>query len=148
MGILALAVLALDQLSKAVVRGRVERGEAVEVVLGLQIVNVRNEGIAFGLLADGGALLLVITAVTLAVLLVWFATDSARPGLWVAVGLLTGGALGNLVDRVREGEVTDFLDAPLWPAFNVADIAITVGIVALVLIVLTTEDAQPAGSEE
>jgi signal peptidase II len=64
---------------------------------------------------------------------VWFALDPGRPGLWLAVGLLTGGALGNLADRVRIDAVTDFIDPPLWPAFNVADIAITFGALGLVL---------------
>ena len=130
----AVAVVALDQLTKVGVRGAMDRGEQIDVLLGFQIVNVRNTGIAFGLLANGGALLVIVTAVTLCVLLGWFATQPVRPGLWIAIGVLVGGALGNLLDRLRHGEVTDFLDPPLWPAFNVADIAITVGVVGLIAI--------------
>ena len=66
----------------------------------------------------------------------WFALDPARPGLWLAVGLLAGGALGNLADRVRADAVTDFIDPPLWPTFNLADVAITLGALALVLVSL------------
>jgi signal peptidase II len=138
-------VVALDQATKAVVRGSVERGGEVDLALGIQIVNVRNRGIAFGLLQDGGALLLVVTLVTLTILIGWFATDASRRGLWLAIGLLTGGAIGNLIDRLREGEVTDFLDLPRWPAFNVADIAITAGVVVLILYALTGE---PSKSEQ
>jgi signal peptidase II len=71
--------------------------------------------------------------VALTLLLSWFARDPARPGLWPAVGLLAGGALGNLADRVRDGAVIDFLDPPNWPAFNLADVAITFGVALLLL---------------
>jgi signal peptidase II len=145
MAAIGAAVLALDQASKAIVRGSVERGGGVDLVLGIQIVNVRNRGIAFGLLEDGGALLLVVTLVTLTILIGWFATDASRRGLWLAIGLLTGGAIGNLIDRLREREVTDFLDLPRWPAFNVADIAITAGVVVLIVYALIGE---PSKSEQ
>lgn len=137
MGALALVVLALDQVTKVVIRETVERGDAVQVLLGFELVNVRNRGIAFGLFDDGGALLLVLTALTLAFLVAWFATEPTRHGLWLAIGLLVGGAVGNLADRVRAGEVTDFLDLPGWPAFNVADVGITGGVLILVLIALS-----------
>lgn len=136
MALVGVAVLALDQLTKAAVRESIERGGGVDVILGVELVNVRNRGIAFGLLSDGGVLLVVVTLATLAVLIGWFAANPAREGLWLAIGLLTGGAIGNLVDRLREGEVTDFLDLPRWPAFNVADIAITAGVVVLILVAL------------
>jgi signal peptidase II len=137
MAAVGVAVLALDQLTKAAIRETVERGDGVELVLGIEIVNVRNRGIAFGLLEDGGALLVAVTAVTLAVLIAWFATNPSRPALWLAIGLLAGGAVGNLVDRLRDGEVTDFIDVAGWPAFNVADIAITAGVAVLILIAAT-----------
>ena len=71
--------------------------------------------------------MLAVTIVALALILGWFALDPARPGCGSRVGLLAGGALGNLADRVRDGAVTDFIDPPLWPAFNLADVAITLG---------------------
>lgn len=148
MGALAAGVLVADQATKATVRASVDRGERVDLVLGLQVVNVRNPGIAFGLLHEGGALLILITSVTLLALLTWFATGPRRPGLWTAVGLLVGGALGNLVDRLRDGEVTDFIDPPLWPAFNLADIAITLGVLAIVLSALAGEGRAPPGAPE
>ena len=77
--------------------------------------------------------MLAVTIVALALVLVWFALDPRRPGLWLSVGLLAGGALGNLADRVRADAVTDFIDFPLWPAFNLADVAITLGALGLVL---------------
>jgi signal peptidase II len=141
--VLALAVVALDQLTKGLVRGWLEAGERVELIFGVDLVLVSNRGIAFGFLGDGGAIVLVVTMVALAVMLGWFALAPQRPGLWIAVGLLTGGAIGNLIDRIRLDAVTDFIDPPLWPAFNVADIAITFGAIALVLSVFWGEQAEP-----
>ena len=141
---LIVVVVALDQLTKAVLEAEIESGEHVDLVLGFELVNVKNEGIAFGLLGDGGDLVLVVTLVALALVLVWFALAPPRPGLWIAVGLLVGGALGNLVDRVRDDGVTDFLDPPLWPAFNLADVAITAGVVVLIALAFAHERSQAA----
>jgi signal peptidase II len=141
---LAGVVVALDQASKAAARAAVAPGERISLIFGVHIVDVSNEGIAFGFLGDGGALVLAITIGALVAMLVWFARQPARPGLWLAVGLLAGGALGNLADRVRVDAVTDFIDPPLWPAFNVADIAITLGAVVLVLSVFVEPDSGEA----
>ena len=130
----ALATVAADQAVKALVRTTIERSEEVELVLGVQLVNVRNRGIAFGMLADGGALLVVFAVAALAALLVFFARHRDRPLVWLPTGLLIGGALGNLIDRATRGAVTDFVDLPLWPAFNLADAAITIGVLALLYV--------------
>jgi signal peptidase II len=142
----AAAVLAADQVAKEVVGGAIDAGEPIDLVLGFKLVDVSNRGIAFGLLGGGGAPVVLATAATLAVLLVWFALDARRPWLWLGVGLLVGGALGNLVDRVLDSGVTDFIDPPLWPAFNLADVAITFGVAALVLIALAPGDDAHADS--
>lgn len=134
------AVLALDQGSKAIVNEALERGERASLALGFDLVHVRNEGIAFGFLDDGGALVIAVTAVTLAVFVAWFATHPSRPWLWLGVGLLAGGALGNLIDRLRGEGVTDFLDPPAWPAFNLADVAITAGVAVLLLLAFASEE--------
>jgi signal peptidase II len=128
------AVVALDQAVKAIVNGTLALGESVAVFPGLDIVNVRNRGVAFGMFADGGALLVVLTAVALIALLAFFLTHSGRPLVWLPVGLLLGGAAGNLIDRARQGSVTDYIDPVLWPAFNVADIAITLGVLSLLYV--------------
>jgi len=138
--VVAAIVVAVDQASKAAVKASLEPGERVSLALGIDLVEVSNRGIAFGLLGDGGALVLAITIAALAAMLAWFAAAPSRPGMWLAVGLLSGGALGNLADRARQDAVTDFLDPPLWPAFNLADVAITLGAVALVLSVFATPD--------
>jgi signal peptidase II len=141
---LGVAVLVFDQITKAIVRGALDPGEAVSIGLGFELTDVRNRGIAFGLLADGQGLVIAVTAAALALILVYFARNAARPGLWVGVGLLLGGALGNLSDRVRTDEVTDFIDPPAWPAFNVADIAITLGILVVILVHRPHAKEEPA----
>jgi signal peptidase II len=130
-GLVVLAVVLADQLTKALVVASLGRGERDGVLPGVELVHVRNKGLAFGLLDGGGTLLTVLTLTALGALLVYFALHAARPLLWLPTGLLLGGALGNMVDRAREGAVTDFIDLPLWPAFNLADVAITAGVLTL-----------------
>jgi signal peptidase II len=131
----ALAVVALDQLVKALVRSELALGERHDLILGVKLVNVRNSGIAFGIFSGGGALLVVGTAIALLALVFFFATHTGRPLVWLPTGLLLGGALGNLIDRARDGSVTDFVKLPHFPAFNVADMAITIGVVALIFVI-------------
>ena len=132
--LVAAGTVAADQAVKALVRSTIERGDAVELILGIQLVNVRNRGIAFGLFSDGGVLLVLFALAALAALLVFFARHRDRPLVWLPTGLLIGGACGNLIDRTREGAVTDFMDLPWWPAFNVADVAITFGVLTLLYV--------------
>ena len=132
--LVAAAAVAADQASKAIVRATIDRGDAVELILGLELVNVRNRGIAFGMFSDGGVLLVLFAVGALAALLVFFARHRDRPLVWLPTGLLIGGATGNLIDRTREGAVTDFIDLSWWPAFNVADIAITLGVLSLLYV--------------
>jgi signal peptidase II len=135
-------VVGLDQATKGAVVESLDLGERVHLVLGFDLAHVTNRGIAFGLLDDGRGLVLAVTAVALGLIVAWFASDPARPGLWLGVGLLTGGALGNLADRIRADAVTDFLDPPLWPAFNLADVAITAGVAVVVLAALAADGAE------
>ena len=130
-----LVVLALDQATKALVRAHLAAGDTDAVLPFLDLVRVRNSGVAFGLLSGGGALVLVLTGLALALLVAYFARHPERRGLWVPTGMLLGGAAGNALDRVRLGAVTDFLKLPHWPAFNVADTAITLGVIALVYVI-------------
>lgn len=133
-GGLCLLVVVLDQAAKAAIEARLVPGEEVAVLGPLQLTLVHNEGVAFGLASGGGPLLIALTLVALTFVAILFARSPARPGMWVAVGLLAGGAFGNLIDRVRTGEVTDYVDALGWPPFNLADVAITLGVAVLALI--------------
>jgi signal peptidase II len=139
--VVLLAVLAADQGTKALVRANVALGSEDPVFPALKLVHVRNTGVAFGALSGGGALVTIVVGVALLGLVVFFATQVRRPWAWLPVGLLAGGALGNVVDRIRLGAVTDFLKLPAWPAFNLADVAITVGVLAL-LYVLSRDEAR------
>lgn len=131
---IAAIVIALDQVSKAIAVAGIDRGERVEVLPFLDFVHVLNRGVAFGFLGDGSkALVVTITVVALIAVISWFAYDPRRPWAWLAVGMLTGGALGNLADRVRQDAVIDFIDFPAWPSFNLADVFITAGAAVLVL---------------
>ena len=132
-------VVVVDQGAKAAVVSELTRNQEVGLPLGFNLVRVANHGVAFGFLGGGGALVVAVTLVALVFVIGWFAFDPLRPGLWLAVGLIGGGAIGNLTDRIRTGAVTDFIDPPLWPAFNLADVAITVGAVVLVVIALRPE---------
>ena len=136
-------VLVADQIAKAAIEAHVTLGEQIDVFGPLGLTLSHNRGVAFGLAGGSGAPLIVVTVVALAVVLVLFSRNPTRPGMWIATGLLAGGAIGNLADRIRAGEVTDFVDLPPWPPFNLADISITAGVVLLVLIFLREAEREP-----
>jgi signal peptidase II len=124
-------VVALDQVTKQLANANVDRGEKASVFPGLEIANTRNTGVAFGVLEGGGVVVAVLIGISLALLIAYFLRHSDLPWLWLPVGMLLGGALGNLADRAREGAVIDFIDPVAWPAFNVADACIVVGVFLL-----------------
>lgn len=126
--------VAVDQATKAIAVSSLERGEEVNVFLGLDMTYVRNEGVAFGALSDGGPVLVAVISIALGGLVAYFALNSTVRFLWLPVGLIVGGALGNLADRARDGAVIDFIDPIAWPAFNLADTAIVVGVLGLLYV--------------
>lgn len=136
-GLLALIVLAIDQASKAVVRSSLDLGESTRVLPGLSLTRVANEGIAFGLFPGRQGVVAVLTLVALCVIAIALAGLVARNALVAAgAGSLVGGSMGNLIDRLLHGAVTDFVDPARWPgdvAFNLADCGITIGAVLIVL---------------
>jgi signal peptidase II len=136
-------VVAADQATKQIAVASVGRGESTNVFFGLDITNTRNTGVAFGALAGGGVIVGVLITGALVLLLAYFATHARTRMLWLPTGLLLGGALGNLVDRAREGAVIDFIDPIVWPAFNLADSCIVIGVLAL-LYVVEGESRSPA----
>ena len=127
------AAVAADQATKAIVSASLSLGESIDVVGPLSIHHVQNSGIAFGLFPTATAGVIVLTGVAVAWMLVFFARSGGRhPILPVALGLLLGGSLSNLVDRIRLGHVVDFLDFRFWPAFNLADSFIVAGVAVLI----------------
>ena len=131
---LGAAIVGLDQLTKDTVAAGIAPGHEQSLLPGVHLVHVHNTGVAFGVLSGGGAIVLVCTLLALAALIVYFVAHPSRRGLWVPTGLLLGGAIGNLIDRLMHGSVTDFIKLPYWPAFNVADMAITFGVIALLIV--------------
>lgn len=128
-------VVAVDQATKQLADANIERGGEVNVFFGLDFTNTRNTGVAFGALEGGGIVVGILIGMSLALLIAYFAVQRDMPWLWLPVGMLLGGALGNLADRAREGAVIDFIDPVAWPAFNVADTCIVLGVLGLLWVV-------------
>ena len=144
-GLAAVAVAAVvgDQLTKREVRTQLRIDESVHVIGPLSIHRVQNSGIAFGFFASATAIVTILTAAAVGWMLVFFARSGARhPVLPAALGLLIGGSISNLIDRVRLGHVTDFLDIGWWPAFNLADSFIVIG-VGILLAAIVMADHRP-----
>jgi signal peptidase II len=138
-------VIVLDQATKALVRSGVALGDRDGVFPGVELVHVRNEGVAFSRFSGGGTIVAVIVGAALLALVAYFVTHLNKPLVWLPTGMLLGGALGNVIDRVRDGGVTDFIKLPAWPAFNVADVSITFGV--LVLLYVTERPRHAAASD-
>jgi signal peptidase II len=143
---IAFAALAADQLTKQIVTSRLGLDEGVHVLGPFWIHHVQNSGIAFGLFASATPVVIVLTGIAVTWMLVYFARSGARhPVLPVALGLVIGGSVSNLLDRVRLGYVTDFLDLRYWPAFNLADSFIVIGVLMLLgaLVLAEREPRRP-----
>lgn len=132
---IAIGTFIADRVTKILVEDRLRLGEHVDVLgdaFGLR--HIRNRGIAFGLFSDAGSLVVIGTLVVGVLLFVFMLRVEPSDLLTICGGgCITGGAMGNLVDRVQRGYVIDFLHVPRWPTFNIADVSITIG-VALVLL--------------
>jgi signal peptidase II len=134
---LVLVIVAVaDQLTKHAVNAGIEQGEERKLLPGVGLVNTRNHGVAFGFLPGSHIVITILIAVALIALLVYFATHTREPLVWLPTGMLIGGAVGNVIDRLRAGSVTDFVKLPLgWPPFNLADMSITFGVLILFAVI-------------
>ena len=139
-GGLGALVVGADQAAKAVVEANLTTGEQVDVLDPLGLTLSHNRGVAFGIAGGAGAPLVLVALVALGAIGYLFSREPTRPGMWVAMGLLAGGAVGNLIDRITSDAVTDYVDIGAWPAFNLADVGITCGV--LLLVVLYLRDAE------
>ncbi len=138
--VVAAAGVAADQVTKEIVRAQLALGDAVEATSFFSLHHIRNTGIAFGMFPGAAAPVTILTAIAVAWMLFYFARAGARhPFLPVAFGFLLGGSVSNLADRLRQGYVTDFLDPVYWPAFNLGDVFITVGVAVLLAIFVVGE---------
>ena len=144
----AVVVIALDQWTKWLAFETISPGETVNVMPLVSFGRTENEGIAFGLLAEKPVLVFALMGIALAILLFFYVRNRARPGLWLATGMLLGGAIGNAIDRVTLGYVRDFIELPAFPSFNIADVAITFGVILLVIAVEMNARREEAAETE
>lgn len=141
-------VFAVDQAAKAAIEAHLVIGQDEEVLGPLELTLSHNRGVAFGLAGGAGVKLVLTTALALGVIGFLFSRNPQRPGMWLAVGLVAGGAVGNLADRIRADAVTDFVVVGSWPAFNLADVSITLGVLLLVCLYFRdAEQEEPAQPE-
>jgi signal peptidase II len=140
--VVAAAVIG-DQVTKHVVTSRLALGESSKIVGPLAIHRLENSGIAFGFFTSATGVVIALTAIAVVWMLVYFARSGARhPAIPAGLGLLIGGSISNLVDRVRLGHVTDFIDFGWWPAFNLADSFIVIGVAILLFAMLGSDGRQ------
>jgi len=134
----AVLVVAADQSTKWLIRQTLERGSAWPGDWPVKIVHITNSGAAFGMLQGAGPLLVVASLIGLGAIAIYlFNPDFAHPLTQAGLALMFGGAVGNLIDRIRSGEVVDFIKFPHFWAFNVADSSITIGVLLLAWAMLT-----------
>jgi signal peptidase II len=135
-GAVVVAVVALDQLTKHTIGTSIAPGSVTRLIPGiLTLVYERNTGVAFSQLSGAGWVVYVPIGLALAAVVGWLMARPTQRWLWLSAGMMLGGAIGNLIDRIASGSVIDFIKLPDWPAFNVADISITFGAIALAFVI-------------
>jgi signal peptidase II len=126
-------VVILDYLTKEIIIAVVMPHEIINILPFLNIVHVRNKGVAFGILSDLGNNLFIFITIVAILLIIYYLSKLSKKTELYSLSMILGGAIGNLIDRIRFGEVVDFIDFFVgkwhWPAFNVADSALTIGII-------------------
>jgi len=140
----ALFVVAADQLTKYLIRGAITPDGFIPLI-GSQVglTHIVNTGASFGMLQGQNTILVIVAALMIAALFIWRKDLAPWKGGDILIGLILGGVLGNLIDRLWIGGVTDFLKIGPWPAFNVADSTLTLGILGLICITLLNERKMP-----
>ncbi|OOV37430.1 signal peptidase II [Staphylococcus sp. MB371] len=135
-------LIALDQLTKFLIVKSLEVGESIKVISNfLYITSHRNQGAAWGILQGKMWLFYIVTIVVLVILFMFFKNEGyGRPDVQLGLSLLIAGAIGNFIDRLFRGEVVDFVDTYIFsynfPIFNVADAALTLGVIVLIIVIL------------
>ena len=146
--LIGLLILVADQFSKAWIRASLPEGQSLFEIGFFQITHVHNTGAAFGLFRGQSFILTIVAIIAITVILVYaFVSYHRFPWLdsmlsKIALGLVFGGTVGNLIDRLRLGYITDFIDFGFWPAFNIADSAVTVGVIIFAYSLLRSAQAE------
>ncbi len=145
----AMIVVLIDQLSKYYIQLHFTLGSSLPVVPGLfHITYILNPGAAFGILENQRVFFIIIAVVMLGTIVyIYPRLPKGLPFLTVGVGLLVGGTIGNVIDRVQTGHVVDFFDFRIWPVFNIADIAICIGVTAIIytMLVMSYKEDEQSG---
>lgn len=139
-----MGVLAMDQVAKFIVQSNMIEGQSTPVIDGIfHLTYVRNPGAAFGIFPDRTSFFILVTLLVI-IIVVFFYRQIPREKILMrmALGLMVGGALGNLLDRIRLGRVVDFFDFQVWPVFNIADMAVVFGVGILILELLRSKDEE------
>ncbi len=142
--IAALLVLLVDLVSKYIVQANMELYQSIPVIEGVfHLTYILNPGAAFGMLPNQTVFFIIVAAVAIVAVLVFYKriVKEAWP-VQLALGMAVGGALGNLIDRIRYGKVVDFLDFRIWPVFNLADTAIVIGVGFLIWQILRRPETE------
>jgi len=137
---IAFLVIFLDQLTKYLVKSNLSLGQSIPVIKNFfSITLIKNFGIGFGMLNSPAArwILVCITIVIIGIILYYYKQIPEKYLVLIAAALVLGGAIGNLIDRILLGFVIDFLDFTVWPAFNIADSAVTIGVICLIIYFIT-----------
>jgi signal peptidase II len=138
-----LGLLIADQAVKHLVRTTMVQGQSIPIIENIfHITYIENPGAAFGILANQRMLFLILTAVIVGVMIyLYFSLSNKKSLTAISLGIVVSGAIGNFIDRFIQGTVTDFLDFRIWPIFNIADIAICVGLALICyFIIIKGED--------
>ncbi len=143
--VIAIVTIVADQVTKFVARRSFTFDDPFQVLPFLQFTNTRNTGIAFGQFQNNQTIVIGLALVAITWMVIYFARSGGRhPLLPVAIGLLFGGAVSNLFDRISQGYVTDFLHISGFPVFNLADTAITIGVIMLIITLVSSERSRAA----
>jgi signal peptidase II len=143
LAVIALAAIVADQVTKSAISSSLSLGQSVDVAPTLSLWHVRNDGIAFGIFTKRLPVVIALTGLALFWMLAYFARSGARHKLTpVAIGLLLGGSVSNLIDRIRNGYVTDFIYLHWFSAFNAADSFIVVGVALLLYSLFRGDEPQ------
>lgn len=127
-------VVVLDQLTKFFIRNNLAVGQSKPILQNIfHLTYVQNTGVAFGLFKGMNWLFIIVAIVAIGIVLYYYKQIVQKSWLANACGLILGGAIGNVIDRILLGFVVDFLDFRIWPAFNLADSALTIGVIGLIM---------------
>ena len=131
----AAIIIILDQILKLILSRTLELGQSIPLIKNLfHLTLIHNTGAGFGILKDHGSLLIWISIIAMGIITYYYDQIPKKDRLpQIAAGLLMGGIIGNLIDRLAHGFVIDFFDLMVWPAFNIADSAITIGVILLII---------------